>query len=254
MIKIRFSFFAPILSLLFSCKAYKKESSIKTVTIKKDLYWSSNTINMCWENDGPTTQIMRNRTQDFVQKEFDKTTIKMVGWNKCLDKQKGLHLFIYDDPDINKNANLAKIKNEYIAMDKNSYIGFPGHPHVRGFGNILDGMNAGVILTFALTEVAKHLTDIANKFTEQGRDNLLDSITLHELGHAIGLKHESLHSKSDCASLGENMKDTDIEVSNYNKNSVMNRCHYRSYDYNKGQLGFNDDDIIGISAAYPKIK
>ncbi len=69
------------------------------------------------------------------------------------------------------------------------------------------------------------------------------------MGHAIGLRHEDAHPERTCDDFAEPISDARA-VGGYNPESIMSRCFYRNFDYEKGKLSFNQEDIETINTLY----
>ena len=107
--------------------------------------------------------------------------------------------------------------------------------------SLLKNAVAGLIITHNFTNVVPALTQIASRLSDEGKENIKKSIALHEFGHAIGLRHEDSHPDSTCESFDENLG-TGIPIGSYDERSAMNRCFYRSVDYNVDVVPFSQGD------------
>ena len=110
-------------------------------------------------------------------------------------------------------------------------------------------MKAGLILTYQFEKVFPGLVKQQENLSGQAKENLKLSIALHEMGHAIGLRHEDAHPGRTCDDFEEAISDAQT-VGPYNAQSIMSRCFYRNFDYEKGKLFFNEGDIDTINKLY----
>lgn len=251
----KLGFLLAVTCQLFTCRARHKSIQAKlstvvvpelsTVVVPEKELWHSTSIPVCWEGVGSETTAFRNAISNFIKSNVHQTKLTLTGWNLCEKDARGIRIFIYDDPENDRQMSLKELKT---ALQNSSNREFQGHPRSQGKGIRLDGKKGGLILTSQFKEVEPYLEKVADSLDEQGRLNLLLSISLHEMGHALGLLHEDVHPESTCE-VEETIGDG-VPVSNYNDLSIMSRCYYRDYHYQNGTLGMNDEDILGINKAY----
>jgi hypothetical protein len=91
------------------------------------------------------------------------------------------------------------------------------------------------------------------RLNAQGKKNIALTAAIHELGHALGLRHEDAHPERTCDDFAEQPGDMPGEllvVSAYNPFSFMSRCYYRTFNYNLSVVYPNAKDIEGINLLY----
>lgn len=232
-----FILFAMSLPLLYSCKTSTEVSETKTVVLDTDTkLWGKLNLNVCWLNKGEDTKIFREKVELFVTTNFDKTILKLRGWKSCSNDidQDDIRILIFDGSD-------------------SPFFGKPaasgeGHPRVLAFGKEIRQKTPGLILTMNFTAVQGFLVNIANNLSSSGKTNLLLSVALHEFGHAVGLYHENTHPDSDCTDWPE--VGPRRAVTDFVKDSFMNRCYYRRTNYEVSPLSMSQGDIDGINKTY----
>ena len=129
---------------------------------------------------------------------------------------------------------------------------------MRGFGtqktlnsNPIVGIPAGLVLNMSFVEVAPAARAIWDSMNTNGKSTLAISSALHELGHAIGMRHEETAPDSTCVEFDENILDG-VAVTKFNAFSFMSRCFYRHWNYALGPVPMNSLDIEGVNAMYSK--
>ncbi|NYZ69597.1 hypothetical protein H0A36_26640 [Endozoicomonas sp. SM1973] len=175
-------------------------------------------------------------TEHFVDNSYhDKTNIRFTGWKDCAK----------DDLDSTNNIrisfNTMLMGNKYITTG--AYEGGAGRPNERNKGSA----------TLKIT-VPPKLNN--NTF------NFLKNTVIHELGHALGLRHEQnrtdkgicytnmyVHPKSIIID-GTSTKEGGYNhyVGSYDSDSIMNYCSSSS-EIAKGEL--TRGDLKGLAYLYP---
>lgn len=236
------------LTFLSSCKPSDRISNSETEAVMQaNSKWEKNSLSVCWEFTSEKTKAFRETLRDTVDTAFEKTPLRFSGWQVCprvgpVD----IRIFIYDDPGSSKNIQFQSMRASLVGPT-------PGHPRVRFWGKNLSGQRAGVILSMTGENADPFFFDMLDKLSPRGRFNLLLSSSLHEFGHAIGLRHEDAHPKAECPKFDEDIQAGDLVIGPWNKTSFMERCFYRNLDYEKGIAWPNDLDVRGINTIYQKI-
>ncbi|NBO38206.1 hypothetical protein EBU99_06455 [bacterium] len=250
-ISLRLVLFCTVWTSIFvatvSCRA--KNTAVNSdpeTVVMADAKWKSTSISVCWEFVSDATATFRNKIRETVNTAFKNTALRFSGWQVCPKiGQVNMRVFIYDDPG-------SKANPEFLALRASLREETPGHPRVRFRASQMSGQRAGIILSMTGEKAIPFFINMLNSLSPQGRMNLLVSSSLHEFGHAIGLRHEDAHPEALCPQFDEDMEAGDEKIGPWNKTSFMERCFYRNYDYEKGLVWPNELDIQGINTLYKK--
>ncbi|MFZ9520873.1 MAG: hypothetical protein ACO3A4_10380 [Silvanigrellaceae bacterium] len=239
------------------CRPSLKEggdSQVESIFYATSKLRSSN-VSVCWEVISDDTQDFRSEFQSTVSKAFAKTKLRFTGWGACPDGGYGadFRIFIYDDPGSGSNPKYRETKS-FVVSTNRALAGYPGHPRINvdtaNAKNWLLGRRAGIILSMTGRDASPYFNDIRNRLSAVGKKNLMISSSLHEFGHAIGMRHEDAHSDNKCVEFDENPQAGDRQIGPWNPTSFMERCFYRNFDYEKGIVWPNQLDIDGINKMY----
>jgi hypothetical protein len=151
-----------------------------------------------------------------VEAEFEeKTTLRFVGWNLCQSQTDGIRIGV---------------------SDKVGSV-----PHTKGLGRDLSGVSFGMVLNFTFKNWGRSCLSNVRKCVE--------SIGVHEFGHAVGLAHEQNRSDTPATCLSYKQGASgDQEVGSWDLQSIMNYCNPV---YNNGGY-LSKGDIRGIELLYSR--
>ncbi|QDT03105.1 Astacin (Peptidase family M12A) [Rubripirellula lacrimiformis] len=174
--------------------------------------WPSATIPVTWENPSPANAQERQWVQDAITRTWQaESGLKFTGWGQSQASSTGIRILIADDG-----------------------------PHVKALGRGLDGMRNGMVLNFTFGNWCPACGG-AN------RRSSIESIAVHEFGHAISFAHEQNRSDAPLWCQRERQgSDGDWFITVYDPDSIMNYCN-PLYN-NNGDL--SPLDIAGARALY----
>lgn len=179
--------------------------------------WSFTDLKVCWENSSLQTQQeelwVKTRIQETWQQQSNLT---FHTWQPC--------------------SSLAHAHIRILIADEPS--------HTKGLGKELDGIDEGMLLNFSFKQWNRQCLE-----SEAKRRLCIETIAMHEFGHAIGLAHE--HNRSDRPQDCTVTQQGELEgtvVGLFDVDSIMNYC-YRSSFNNHLSAG----DIATVRIMYPKV-
>jgi hypothetical protein len=196
----------------------------KTITDKAfpvlEAKWPYNMTATCWENPEAAPEVERNWVRDAVERTWKKNSdLRMSGWDKkCKPGDLGIRILIDDSG-----------------------------PHVKYLGKFLNGIKSGMVLNFTFNEWSQPCKD-----SEARRKSCIESIAVHEFGHAIGFAHEQNRpdAPGECRNLRQGSDGTSVEITPYDPKSVMNYCN--SVYNNDGVLSALDVKAVQYIYGVPR--
>lgn len=174
------------------------------------------TVSVCWENPTENDVNERRWVRQAVENSWQKhSALEFTYWAQCTEAHKGVRILIEDSG-----------------------------PLVKYMGKYLLGIKSGMVLNFTFNSWGQSC-----KSDEAGRRKCIESIGVHEFGHAIGFAHEQNRpdTPGDCTKEPQGA-DGDVLLTPWDPKSVMNYCN-STYN-NDGKL--SDFDIFAVQVIYGK--
>lgn len=254
--KMKLIFLLTVFSLA-SClpvKPHEMESyNLKGIADKRTAHSSPN-ITVCFERMGDYNQQMissRAALAAFVKSEFDKTNVKLLGWEEC----KSFESY-----------------SEYDGNIRISFVGPEKFPSRSRFAQSNLGSRGGHERHRREFEDYTYLPTLTVNVSRWKETNKLGDTRisatngntfLHELGHAVGLVHEHIREGS-CSTYGdipeasiakkmgdEEFKESYATTEKYDPNSIMDYCNVLASNRYSRALGISSKDIETINMLYP---
>ena len=116
-------------------------------------------------------------------------------------------------------------------------------PHTKGLGKFISGIKQGMVLNFTFQTWSPTCSQ-----PESMRKQCIESIAVHEFGHAIGFAHEQNRpdTPGECANLKQGTNGDRLDITPWDPHSVMNYCN-PVYN-NNGNL--SEFDIKAVQYVY----
>jgi hypothetical protein len=187
--------------------------------------WTANRIPVCWENGSSATATEQTWVRDRVLATWDASSaITFTGWGNCsIFTSSGIRILIQDSG-----------------------------PRTLGLGKNLNNVVNGMLLNFTFSAWGSSCNSSAAM-----RRSCIESIAIHEFGHALGIAHEQNRPDTDRSLCTDAPQGTngDVIIGPFDNSSIMNYCFNSSYNnalsatdratidsmYPKGMVDFNGD-------------
>jgi hypothetical protein len=153
--------------------------------------WPYRSIPVCWENPGALNGPERGWVRAAVERTWQRYgDVYFHNWGACSSDTSGIRIRISDEG-----------------------------PHTKGLGYDLDGKTDGMVLNFTFNNWS------AGCSSSGSRQFCIESIAVHEFGHALAYSHEQNRSDTPTWCDQEQGTDGDVTYGAWDLDSVMNYCN-----------------------------
>lgn len=221
------------------CNPSQSDADLSGVYMPKTL-WDRTSLNVCWMHDGDVTvgtESGRAIVQAAVTSEYQRAGFQLRNWGPCTERDS-----VYDT--IRILVTDAQPFGRFGCLDGPWCIKlnfeFNKWPHSDEKCAEIDADKAW----------ACHCKESKNLKT------CLQSYSLHEMGHALGLAHEATHRsnrKKDLCELNDGRESGSKDVGDYDADSIMNYCKNKDQILNNYRPELSEGDIKTLKTIYSNL-
>lgn len=178
--------------------------------------WTSNRVSVCWENGSAATATEQGWVRDRVLQTWDaSSSIALTGWGNCTATGANIRIVIQD-----------------------------AGPRTLGLGNSLNNVVNGMLVNFTFSSWGASCASSAAQ-----RRSCIETIAIHEFGHALGIAHEHNRPDTDRSLCTDAPQGTngDVIIGPFDNSSVMNYCFNSSFSN-----ALSATDRATIQSMYPR--